>query len=65
MYIVEEISLSLRNMILVIREPEAKDHTGKRDTKKKQREGEIKKEGFQRQGGCTRESRWRECLIER
>ena len=41
MYIAEEISLSLRNM--VIREPEAKDHTGKRGTKKKQGEGEIKK----------------------
>ena len=33
-HIVEEISLSLRNIILAIREPEAKDHTGKRDTKR-------------------------------
>ena len=65
MYIVEEIYLSLRIIISIIREPEAEEQTGKRGAKKKQREGEIKKEGFKRQGGCTRESPWRECLIER
>ena len=34
MYIVEEISLSLRIIILIIREPEAEEQTGKRDVKK-------------------------------
>ena len=62
MYIVEEISLSLRIIILIIRESKAKEQTG---AKKKQREEEIEKEGFERQGGCTGEFRWRECLIER